>query len=81
MAARKGHSTGGSSDFTWDASEWPTFLHLDIFDDEWADLGLGENDLQELQSGDPGIVRALSDHPRCGGTPEDPVRPVPRGAR
>lgn len=50
MAARKGHSTGSSSDFTWDASEWPTFLHLDIFDDEWADLGLGDDDLQELQS-------------------------------
>jgi hypothetical protein len=50
MAARKGQSSGGSSHFTWEASEWPTFLHLDIFDEEWSDLGLGDNDLQELQS-------------------------------
>lgn len=50
MAARNGRSSGGSSHFTWEASEWPTFLHLDIFDDEWSDLGLGDDDLQELQS-------------------------------
>src|SRR5271157_4886367 len=30
---------------------------------------------------DPRIVRALSDHPRHGRAPENPVRPVPRGAR
>ena len=40
---------GGSRGFTWDASEWPTFLHLDLFDDEWSDLGLGDDDLQEVQ--------------------------------
>jgi len=47
---RKGHSSGGSSDFTSKASEWPTFLHLDNFDEEWSDLGPGDDDLQELQS-------------------------------
>jgi hypothetical protein len=50
MAARNGHSSGGSSHFTWEPSEWPTFLHLDIFDDEWSELGLRDDDLQELQS-------------------------------
>jgi hypothetical protein len=50
MAARNGHTSGASSRFTWDASEWPTFLHLDIFDEEWSDLRLGDDDLQELQS-------------------------------
>ncbi len=50
MAARNRDSPRGSSHFTWKASEWPTFLHLDIFDDEWSDLGLGDDDLQELQS-------------------------------
>jgi len=50
MAARNGPSSGGSSRFTWEASEWPTFLHLDIFDDAWSELGLGDDDLQELQS-------------------------------
>jgi hypothetical protein len=50
MAARSGQSAGGPSHFTWEASEWPTFLHLDIFDDEWCDLGLGDDDVQELQS-------------------------------
>ena len=40
MAAQNGHSSGGSPRFTWEASEWPTFLHLDIFDDEWSDLKL-----------------------------------------
>ena len=50
MAAPNGPSSGGSSHFTWEAIQWPTFLHLDIFDDEWSDLGLGDDDLQELQS-------------------------------
>lgn len=50
MAARNGHSSGGASDFTWEESEWPTFLHLDIFDEEWSELGLGDDDLLELQS-------------------------------
>ncbi len=49
MAARNRHSAGGSSGFTWEASDWPTFLHLDIFDEEWSDLGLRDADLQELQ--------------------------------
>jgi hypothetical protein len=48
--ARKVHSTGSSSDFSWGASAWPTFLDLDIFDDEWAALELGDDHLQELQS-------------------------------
>ena len=50
MAAGNGQSSGGPPGFTWEASEWPTFLHLDLFDDEWLDLGLGDGDLQELQS-------------------------------
>jgi hypothetical protein len=50
MAAGNGHSSTGSSRFTWDASEWPTFLHLDIVDEEWSDLGLVDGDLRELQS-------------------------------
>jgi hypothetical protein len=50
MAVRNVHSNGGPPHFAWKASEWPTFLHLDIFDDEWSDLGLGDDDLQELQS-------------------------------
>jgi hypothetical protein len=50
MAAQDGHSSGGFPRFTWEASEWPTFLHLDIFDDEWSDLKLGDDDLRELQS-------------------------------
>ncbi len=50
MADGNGHSSGGTSQFSWDPSEWPTFLHLDLFDDEWSTLGLGDDDLQELQS-------------------------------
>ena len=50
MAARNEHSSGGSAGFKWEASEWPIFLHLDIFDEEWEALGLGVDDLQELQS-------------------------------
>jgi hypothetical protein len=50
MAIRNDHSSGGSSGFRWEPSDWPTFLHLDIFDDEWEALGLGVDDLQELQS-------------------------------
>jgi hypothetical protein len=50
MAVRKGHSSGGSFQFAWQTSQWPTFLHLDIFDDEWSELRLGDDDLQELQS-------------------------------
>ena len=50
MAAPNDPSSGGSSGFIWEAIQWPTFLHLDIFDDEWSDLGLGDDDLQELQS-------------------------------
>src|SRR6185312_7330716 len=45
-----GRSSGGPREFDWDASEWPTFLHLDLFDEEWSGLGLGDGDLQELQS-------------------------------
>src|SRR5271156_4733651 len=50
MSAGNRRSSGGSSRFTWEASEWPTFLHLDIFDEEWSDLALRDDDLQELQS-------------------------------
>jgi hypothetical protein len=49
MPAGNGRSSAGSSQFTWEASEWPTFLHLDLFDEEWSDLGLDDEDLQELQ--------------------------------
>jgi hypothetical protein len=49
MAVRNGHSHGGPPYFAWKASEWPTFLHLDIFDDEWSDFGVGDDYLQELQ--------------------------------
>ncbi len=50
MAARNAHFAGGSCPFNWEPSEWPTFLHLDVFDAEWADLGLRDDDLRELQS-------------------------------
>jgi hypothetical protein len=50
MAAGNRRSSGGSYRFTWEASEWPTFLHLDIFDEEWSDLALGDDDLQERPS-------------------------------
>jgi hypothetical protein len=50
MTTGNGRSSGGSARFTWDPSEWPTFLHLDLFDEEWSDLGLGDDELQELQS-------------------------------
>ncbi len=43
-------SSSGFSYFTWEATQWPTFLHLDIFDNEWSGLGLVDDDLQELQS-------------------------------
>ncbi len=49
MSAGNGHSFSGPPRFTWDASEWPSFLHLDVFDEEWSDLGLGDDDLRELQ--------------------------------
>jgi hypothetical protein len=39
------------SRFMREASESPAFLNLDIFDDEWSDLKLGDDDLRELQSG------------------------------
>ncbi len=63
--ARRGGASGGSSPFTWEASEWPTFLHLDIFDDEWSDLGLGDDELQELQSA---ILASLERYPIIRGT-------------
>jgi len=65
MAARLGPFSDGSSHFTWEASEWPTFLHLDIFDDEWSDLGLGDDDLQELQSA---ILASSERYPIIRGT-------------
>jgi hypothetical protein len=49
MSAGNWRSSGGPSRFTCEASEWPTFLHLDIFDEEWSDLALRDDDLQELQ--------------------------------
>jgi hypothetical protein len=65
MAAESGRSAGGSSRYTWEASEWPTFLHLDIFDDEWSDLGLGDDELQELQGA---ILASPQRHPIVRGT-------------
>jgi hypothetical protein len=50
MAGRKRHSSDAPFAFNWEASEWPTFLHLELFDEEWSDLGLRDDDLQELQS-------------------------------
>jgi hypothetical protein len=50
MMVGGGHPTGGSSPVAFEPSEWPTFIHLDLFDEEWSDLGLGDNDLRELQS-------------------------------
>src|SRR5215472_4614459 len=47
--ARGGHPKHGSSRFAFEASDWPTFIHLDLFDEEWSDLGLGDDDLQDLQ--------------------------------
>ena len=35
--------------FEFKPSEWPTFIHLDLFDEEWKGLGLGDADLRELQ--------------------------------
>jgi hypothetical protein len=49
MPAGNGRSSAGASPFTWEPSEWPTFLHLDLFDEEWSHLGLDDEDLQELQ--------------------------------
>jgi hypothetical protein len=39
----------GSLRVEFKPSEWPTFIHLDLFDEEWADLGLSETDLRDLQ--------------------------------
>ena len=39
MAARYGHSSGGSSRFSWRASEWPTFLHLGT--SQWGPMKRG----------------------------------------
>ncbi len=65
MAAGNGHSSRGSPRVTWDASEWPTFLHLDLFDTEWSQLRLGDDDLQELQSA---ILASPDRHPVVRGT-------------
>jgi len=65
MAAGHGRSSGGPREFTWDASEWPTFLHLDVFDEEWSDLGLRDDDLQELQGA---IMASPERHPVVRGT-------------
>jgi hypothetical protein len=65
MAVGTEHSSGGSSGFRWEPSEWPTFLHLDIFDEEWEALGLGVGDLQELQSA---ILAAPERYPIIRGT-------------
>jgi hypothetical protein len=65
MAARKEHSSIGSAAFRWEPSEWPTFLHLEIFDDEWEALGLGVDDLQELQGA---ILAAPGRYPIIRGT-------------
>jgi hypothetical protein len=48
LTAHRRNCEGHAS--TRETSEWPTFLHLDIFDEEWSDLGLGDDDLQELQN-------------------------------
>jgi hypothetical protein len=50
LATGNGHSSRGPTGVSWHASDWPTFLHLDLFDTEWSDLGLADDDLQELQS-------------------------------
>ena len=45
------HRISGSPQFDFKPSEWPTFIHLDLFDEEWADLGLSDEDLRGLQDG------------------------------
>ena len=80
MAARNEHSSAGSSGLRWDPSEWPTFLHLDIFDDEWECFGWESMTFRNCKR-DTGIARATSDHSRHGRAAQDPVRPVPCCAR
>jgi hypothetical protein len=65
MAAPNGPSSSGSSHFIWEATQWPTFLHLDIFDDEWSELGLEDDDLRELQSA---ILESPERYPIVRGT-------------
>ncbi len=50
MAPRNARTSVSPSAFCWEASAWPTFLHLDIFDSEWTHVGLDDGDLLELQS-------------------------------
>ena len=45
------HRISGSPQFDFKPSDWPTFIHLDLFDEEWADLGLSDEDLRGLQDG------------------------------
>ena len=40
------HPTPGLPPFTFESSEWPSFIHLDLFDEEWSALGLGDEDLR-----------------------------------
>ena len=65
MASGNGHSSRSSPTPSWDSSAWPTFLHLDLFDTEWSDLRLGDDDLQELQSA---ILASPERHPVVPGT-------------
>ena len=65
MAARHERSSRDPSEFTWEASEWPTFLHLDLFDEEWSDIGLKDDDLRELQGE---IMASPERHPVVPGT-------------
>lgn len=59
------HRAVGDPRFGWEASEWPTFLHLDIVDEEWSDLGLEDDGLRELKSA---ILASPERHPVIAGT-------------
>jgi hypothetical protein len=46
---KRGRKIPQSSRFAFRPSEWPTFIHLDLFDEEWVDLGLSDDELRDLQ--------------------------------
>ena len=50
---------------TFDADDWPRFIHLDLFDAEWAALKLDDNALNILQAD---IKADPSRHPMMSGT-------------
>jgi hypothetical protein len=65
--------------FEFDPPEWPAFIHLDLFDEEWRDLGLSDTDLVELL----GSILAGPDRPPVvrGGEGIRKIRFAPSRAR